>query len=118
MEEGKKKGRRYPKQAIDALAEIEHKKKGNKKTARLVFSPSTPNDLWTEVTIGRDLYGEDDIVPYKQLLGWREVNNELYMSLKEDGRGIGYSSLRPLEEEVMRPLLEDKMRERDMSITA
>src|SRR5712692_9641615 len=118
LEEGKTKGRRYPKQAIDALVEIEHKKKRQNITARLVFSPSTPNDLWTEVTIGRDLYGEDDIVPYKQLLEWREVNNELYMSLKEDGRVIGYSSLMPLEEDVMLPLLEDKIRERDIPITA
>ena len=118
LEEGKTKGRRYPKQAIDALAELEHKKKRQKKTARLVFSPSTPNDLWTEVTIGRDLYGEDDIVPYKQLLEWREVNNELYMSLKEEGRVVGYASLMPLEEDVILPLLEDKIRERDIPITA
>jgi predicted DNA-binding transcriptional regulator AlpA len=117
-EKGKTKGRLYPKQAIDALAEIQRKKKKDKNTPRLIFSPSTPNDLWAEVTIGRDLYGEDDIVPYKQLLEWHEVNDEIYMSLKEEGSVVAYSSLMPLEEDVIRPLLQDKIRERDIPINA
>src|SRR5437016_4376872 len=70
IEEGKKKGRRYPKEAIDVLAEIELEKRSRNKTPHLVFSPSTPNDLWAEVSIGKELYGEDDIVPFKQLLKW------------------------------------------------
>jgi hypothetical protein len=117
LEEGKKKGRRYPKQAIDALAEIQHEKK-DKKTAWLIFSPSTPNDLWAEVVIGRNLYGEDDIVPFKRLLEWREINDEIFMSLKENGKVVAYSSLMPLEEDVIVPLLEDKIRERDIPLTA
>lgn len=113
-EPGKTKGRRYPKQAIDALAEIQRRKKPSVEKERLVFSPSTPNDSWAEVSIGRELYGEDDIVPFKRLLEWREVNNEMYMSLKENGRVVAYSSLMPLEEEVIVSLLEDKIRERDI----
>jgi predicted DNA-binding transcriptional regulator AlpA len=118
IEEGKKKGRRYPKQAIDALIAIQQEKERDKKVDRLIFSSSTLNDLWAEVTIGRILYGEDDIVPYKRLLEWREVNDEMFMSLKEDGRVIAYSSLMPLEENVIRLLLEDKIRERDIPLTA
>src|SRR5712692_4718985 len=118
LEEGKQKVRRYPKQAIDALAEVQRKKKKDNNSARLIFSPSTPNDLWAEVTIGRDLYGEDDIVPYKLLLEWREINDELYMSLKENGRVIAYSSLMPLSEDIIHPLLEDSIRERDIPISA
>lgn len=118
LEEGKKKGRRYPKQAIDALAEVQSRKKKDKNSVGLIFSPSTPNDLWAEVTIGRDLYGEDDIVPYKQLLEWREVNDEIYMSLKENRRVIAYSSLMPLSEDIIRSLLEDRIRERDIPISA
>jgi len=117
-EKGKTKGRLYPKQAIDALAEIQRKKKKDKNTSRLIFSPSTPNDLWAEVTIGRDLYGEDDIVPYKYLLEWREINDGIYMSLKEEGNVVAYSSLMPLEEDIIRPLLLDKIRERDIPLTA
>ncbi len=118
LEEGKKKGRRYPKQAIDALAEVQHEKEKDQKAARLIFSPSTPNDLWAEVTIGRNLYGEDDIVPFKRLLEWREINDEIFMSLKENGRVVAYSCLMPLEEDVIVPLLEDKIRERDIPLTA
>lgn len=118
IEEGKKKGRRYPKQAIDAIAEIQQAKETGKKVPRFIFSPSSPNDLWSEVKIGRELYGEEDIVPYKQLLEWREVNDEMFMSLKDDGKVVAYSSLMPLEEDIILPLIEDKMRERDIPMTA
>lgn len=118
IEEGKKKGRLYPKVAIDALAEIEHEKRAHNKIPHLVFSPSTPNDLWAEVNIGRELYGEDDIVPYKTLLQWREINDEIFMSLKEDGRVVAYSSLMPLDEMALQALVEDKFRERDIPLSA
>ncbi len=118
LEEGKKKGRHYPKSAIDALVEIKQTKEKGKKSSKYVFSPSTPNDLWSEVKIGTELYGEDEIVPFKRLLEWREANDEIFMSLKENGNVIAYSSLIPIEEEVVVSLLEDKMRERDIPITA
>ena len=118
LEEGKVKGRRYPKAAIDALTELKQAKEKGKKTPKFVFSPSTPNDLWAEVKIGTELYGEDDIVPFKQLLEWREINDDIFMSLKEDGKVIAYSSLMPLEEEVILSLIEDKIRERDIPNTA
>jgi predicted DNA-binding transcriptional regulator AlpA len=114
IEEGKKKGRRYPKAAIDVLVEMEQAKEKGKKSQKFVYSPSTPNDLWAEVKIGTELYGEDDIVPFKRLLEWREINDEMFMSLKEDGKVIAYSSLMPLEEEVILSLIEDKIRERDI----
>ena len=118
LEEGKKKGRRYPRQAIDALVELHHKKGKDKKANRLIFSPSTPNDLWAEVVIGRNLYGEDDIVSFKKLLEWREINDEMFMSLKEDGKVVAYACLMPLEEDVIVPLLEYKIREQDIPLTA
>lgn len=118
LEEGKTKGRRYPKAAIDALVEIRQAKEKGKKAPKFVYSPSTPNDLWTEVRIGTELYGEDDIVPFKRLLEWREINDEIFMSLKEDGKVIAYSSLMPLEEEVILSLIEDKIRERDIPDSA
>ena len=118
LEKGKTKGRRYPKAAIDALTEIKQAKEKGKKTPKFVYSPSTPNDVWAEVGIGTALYGEDDIVPFKRLLEWREINDEIFMSLKENGKVIAYSSLIPLEEEVILSLIEDKIRERDIPDSA
>lgn len=68
--------------------------------------------------IGRNLYGEDDIVPYKRLLEWHEINDEIFMSLKDKSEVVGYSSLMPLDEEVLRALVEDKLRERDIPLDA
>ena len=118
FKEGKRKGRLYPKAAIDALVEIKQAKEKGKKLPKFVYSPSTPNDLWAEVRIGTQLYGEDDVVPFKKLLEWREINDDIYMSLKENGKVIAYSSLMPLEEEVILSLIEDKIRERDIPDSA
>lgn len=114
--EGEKRNRRYPKEAVDAIAELQQEKE--EKQPRFVFSPSSPNDLWAEVSIGRNLYGEDDIVPYKRLLEWREINDEIFMSLKEHGKVVAYSSLMPLDEDILRMLIEDQMREREIPLTA
>ena len=118
FKEGRTKGRCYPKAAIDVLAEIKQAKEKGKKAPKFVYSPSTPNDLWAEVRIGTQLYGEDDIVPFKRLLEWREINDEMFMSLKENGKVIAYSSFMPLEEEVILSLIEDKIRERDIPDSA
>jgi hypothetical protein len=112
--EGEKRNRRYPKEAIDAMVEIEEKKKQRKKPPDLIFSPSSPNDSWPEVKIGRTLYGDNDIVPYKRLMEWREINDEMYMSLKVKSKVVGYSSLMPLEENIILDLINDKIRERDI----
>lgn len=118
IEEGKKKGRLYPKQAIDALLELEHEKNQHTKMPRLIFSPSTPSDLWAEVTIGTGLYGEEDIVPYKTLLQWRDRNASMFMSVKEEGKVIAYSSLMPIDEQVLQDLIQDKVREKDIPLSA
>ena len=84
----------------------------------LIFTPSTPADLWAEVQIGRDLYGEDDIVPYETLLEWRDINDEIFMALKDRGQVVGYSSLIPIEESILTRLIQDKIRERDIPTRA
>jgi hypothetical protein len=117
LEPGKKRGRLYPKKAIDTLAKRQ-KKRGKVEPPKLVFSYSTLSNLWEEVEIGRELYGDDDIVPYETLLDWHDINNEIFMSLKEEGRVIAYSSLMPLEEKTLLPLLEDKIREIDIPLSA
>lgn len=113
LKPGKKRGRQYPKKAIDVLVERQ-KRKGYSKPPRLVFSYSTISDLWQEVEIGRERYGDNDIVPYETLLEWLDINNEMFMSLKEEKRVIAYSSLMPLDENILMPLLEDKIREAEI----
>ncbi|HEU5384204.1 MAG TPA: hypothetical protein VFV38_53100 [Ktedonobacteraceae bacterium] len=85
---------------------------------RLVFSPSTPNDLWSEVRIGTKLYGVEDIVPFKQLLEWREINDEMFMSLKEQTKVVAYTSLLPLDESIINSLVRDEIREREIPLDA
>ena len=85
---------------------------------RFSFSPSTINDLWAEFTLNRSLHGEEYIVSHKQLLEYHELNGTIFMNLKEEGRVVAYSSLMPLEEDAIRPLLLDEIRERDIPLTA
>ncbi len=118
LEEGRQRGRLYPKRAIDALAKRQQVKHKDKGPSHLIFSPSSLADLWAEVQIGINLYGEDDIVPYDSLLEWRESNDEMFMSVKSKGRVVAYSSLMPLEENVLLPLLHDQIRERDIPVNA
>ncbi len=118
LEEGRQRGRRFPKEAIDTLSERQKHRRAAKVIPPLVFSPSSLADTWTEVQIGISLYGEDDIVPYSTLLDWRDVNDQIQMSVKENGQVIAYSSLMPIEESILLPLLEDKIRERDIPIGA
>ncbi|GER87671.1 hypothetical protein KDW_18330 [Dictyobacter vulcani] len=115
LEKGKRRGKVYPKIAIDALAEIEEEKKPKTHLPKIDFSSSTPADMWQEIQIGIQLYGEDDIVPYKKILQWREINDEMHMSVKDEGNQVvAYSCLMPLNEEIMLPLLRDEIRERDI----
>lgn len=89
-----------------------------KGSTHLVFSPSTPANLWTEVQIGTEVYGADDVVSFETLLEWRDINDEMFMSLKDQGQIVGYSSLMPLDESVIIPLLNDKIREQEIPLKA
>lgn len=114
LEPGRQRGRRYPKQAIDVLAKRQHLKHKSSNPAHLIFTPSSPADMWTEIQIGISLYGEDDVVPYEKILEWRDINDEMHKSVKEEGRVIAYSCFMPLDESILLPLVEDKIRERDI----
>jgi len=117
IEAGRQRGRRYPKAAIDILAKRINRPKGREQGAtHLVFSPSSIADLWAEVQIGTELYGANDIVSFDTLLQWRDVNSKMFMSVKEHGQVIGYSSLMPLEEKMLELLLQDRLREQDIPL--
>jgi hypothetical protein len=116
IEEGRQRGRLFPKNAIDTLAKRQLRRKKGKEVQELVFSPSSVADTWTEVQIGLEIYGEDDIVPFEKLLDWRDANDETQMSVKAQGKVVGYTALMPLDEQVLQMLVQDKIRERDIPI--
>ncbi|WP_126550146.1 hypothetical protein [Dictyobacter kobayashii] len=119
LEPGRQRGRRYPKNAIDILANRgERRKIKGKGPQHLVLAPSTIADLWTEVLIGLEMYGEDDVPPFETLLEWRDINDEIFMHLKDQGQSVGYSSLMPIEEKVLQALIHDKIRENDIPLRA
>ena len=114
LELGRQRGRRYPKEAIDIIARRQQTRYKQKGPTHLIFSPSSPADMWTEIQIGISLYGEDDVVPYEKILEWRDINDEMHMSVKERGQVVAYSCLMPLEEKILPPLIQDQIRERDI----
>jgi len=40
-------------------------------------------------------------VPYEILLEWRDINEEMFMSVKDEDRVVAYSSLMPLDENIL-----------------
>lgn len=114
LEPGRQRGRRYPKQAIDVLAKRQQLKHKSTDPTHLIFTPSSPADMWAEIQIGTSLYGEDDVVPYEKILEWRDINDEMHKSVKDEGHVVAYSCFMPLDESIMLPLIEDKIRERDI----
>lgn len=119
LEKGKLKGRRYPKSAIDVLADLDSEKIAKKKKPHFEFSLSTPNDLWSELKLRQKLFGKTDVASsYKQLMQWRISNDEIFASIKEDGQLVAFVSLLPLEEVIVRELIEGKIKETDIPLSA
>src|SRR5258708_919484 len=77
IDPGRKRGKRFPKTAIDVLAKLSSDERAlsfAKEPLSLV--PSTVAELWEGMKITRQLYGEEDEVPFEQLMAWRMVNND------------------------------------------
>src|SRR5215469_20640 len=112
LEKGKKRGMLFPKEAIDLHAQM--KKRSKKKTVHHAFTRATNADIWTAIENATRIYGEEDIIPYKKVLEWREINDEMTMSIKEDGQFVGCTTFIPLDERVIHDLTYDKIRERNI----
>src|SRR3989442_6000722 len=110
LEEGRKRGRKYPKEAIDAHVKL-LKRKDN---AKLTFGPATNSELWASYQNHFRLYEVEDIVRYDRLLEWREANDEIFMSAREGGRRIGGVTIMPLAEDVIKALIDGKIREQNI----
>src|SRR6266700_564785 len=110
LEEGKKRGRKYPKEAIDAHVKL-LKPKDDKK---LTFGPATNSELWASYQNHLKIYEPEDIVTHDVLLEWREANHDIFMSAREGGKRIAGVTMIPLEEETIKALIDGKIREQNI----
>jgi hypothetical protein len=108
---GQRPHMRFPKEAIDAIAEIELEEEI---INYLTFKLSTVSDVWKKQEIMQSLHANEDIVSFKTILAWRKRNDEISMQVNEGTKILGWISLLPLEEEIILELIEDKMREGDI----
>ncbi len=108
---GKRPTMRFPKEAIDALAEVGKSEEENEK---LTFSPSTIADAWAKQEITYQPYEDEDVVPFKTLLEWRKKNDEISMNVKEGNKILGWATFLPLDETVIVNLLQNMTREKDI----
>lgn len=110
LEPGRKRGRKYPKEAIDAHVKLT-KPKDKKK---LTFGPTTNSELWASYRNHFNMYEPEDIVTYDRLLEWREANYDIFMSAREGGERIAGVTIMPLEENVIKELIDEKIHEQDI----
>src|SRR5215469_14022388 len=101
LEEGRKRGRKYPKEAIDAHAKLLRPKDNTK----LTFGSTTNSELWASYKNHFNMYEPEDIVTYDRLLEWREANYDIFMSAREGGKRIAGVTIMPLEEETIQALI-------------
>jgi hypothetical protein len=108
---GKRPNMRFPKAAIDALAEIEA---GEEEKETLTFTLSTIADAWTKQEITHRPYGDEDAVPFKTVLEWRKRNDQISMNVKKGEEILGWVTFLPLDEGIITELLHDRLREKDI----
>src|SRR5712692_1870093 len=108
---GKRPNMRFPKEAIDALAEVDSTSEEDEK---LTFTHSTIADAWTKQEITRQPYGDEDAVPFKTVLEWRKRNDDISMHIEEKKKILGWTTFLPVDENVIIDLIEDRIREKDI----
>jgi len=114
LEEGRERGRKFPKEAIDAYIEmLQH---GDRE--RLKFVPSSNSDLWARVQNSKKIYGENDTVSYRKVLQWKKANKNIFMSVKADDRLVGDVTLIPLAETTIHALINNKILEKDIPLAS
>ncbi|GER87823.1 hypothetical protein KDW_19850 [Dictyobacter vulcani] len=112
LEEGKRRGRKFPKEAIDAHIAVMRKAK----EVKLTFGPTTNSELWAGYTNSRKIYDDEDVVDYQTLLEWRSRNTDIFMTAREGDERAGGITILPLAEEIIQCLIDDKIREKDIPL--
>lgn len=112
LEEGRKRGRKYPREAID----VHIKRMKPKSEKKLTFGPATNAELWASYQNHFNMYEPEDIVAYDKLLDWKDTNNNIFMSAKENGKRIGGVTIIPLTEDAIKALIDDKIREQEIDL--
>ena len=116
LKPGKKRGRRYPKEAIDAYAVFLTKRK--RPAYGLTFTKATNADIWEAIENARSIYGDNDVIPFRKVLEWRSINDEMTMCMRDHGTFAGCSTIMPVEENIIKQVLKDEIRERDIPVSA
>lgn len=116
IDQGRKRGMRFPKEAMELHAQMRKKRK--QKTVHHAFTRANNADIWIAIENARKIYGEDDSIPYRKVLEWREINDEMTMCIKEDGRFVGCTTFLPLDERMIHDLVYDRIRERNIPTAA
>jgi predicted DNA-binding transcriptional regulator AlpA len=114
LEEGRKRGRKYPKEAIDAHVRRLKPKEKTKRT----FGLTTNSELWASSQNHLRLYEPEDIVTYDRLLEWREANPDIFLSAREGGKWIAGVTMMPLKEEIIKALINEEKRRADITAEA
>ena len=83
---------------------------------KLTFGLTTNNELWASYQNHFNLYEPEDIVTYDRLLEWREANEEIFMSAREDGKRIAGVTIMPLSEDTIKSLIDEKIREQNIEV--
>lgn len=112
--EGKRPNIRFPKEAVDSIAEVSEE--GKPQSLQFLFS--TNADLWEGLQITQQLYGDEDTVPYKRLLEWQKANDEIFMSLKDGHKLVGAITFMPMDEQVAIALVHHRIKEKDVPASA
>jgi hypothetical protein len=114
IDPGRKRGKRFPKPAIDILAKLGTADTLAPGKEPLSLTLQTVAELWEGMKITRQLYGPEDEVPFETLMQWRAVNPDIFMSLKEGSKLIGAITFLPVDEKVAVALVNDQIKEKDI----
>lgn len=115
IDTGRKRGKRFPKAAIDILAKIGMSEIVPTGREPLSLVPQTIAELWEGMKITRTLYGPDETeVSFETLMQWRTVNKDIFLSLKEGNRLVGGVTFLPMDERIAIALINGQMEEKDI----
>ncbi len=100
---GKKRGRQFPKEAIDLHAKLQ------REATKSTFTKSTNADLWQRVQNSRRIYGNHNVISYQRCLEWQNINNDIFMSMKINNELVGATTIIPLRDDIILRLIKGEI---------